>query len=226
MACHPVAQRVQQISVELEAGLQRASTANQHLQRAVGKARADLARVRKESAALTNGGDKSPRAARALRSLIQKQVGPNIEDVGGRLATLADAAVVVSNVLEGFQDLPVSRAGRIKPDQWDRWADEVQALSATLRRLEGAVGDGDKEAQGQEVAAASSEVDLALQRCQAKVDDWQAFLEAASDEVRHARGEILGWLTPAALAVTVLLVWMALGQISLFAHALQWCRGA
>jgi hypothetical protein len=226
MFCQQVGERVRTISAGLDGGLQRASAANQNVQRAVEKACTDLAKVRKESAELSNGRDKRSRASRALRTLIQQQVGPNIEDLGGRLATLADTASAVSSVLQSFQELPARRTRRIQQDQLERWADEVQQLSATLRRLEGAVGDGDKESNGREVVAATSEVDLALQRWQAKVEDWQSDVDATRDNVRDVAAEVLGWLTPAALVVTLVLVWMAVGQISLFAHALKWRRGA
>src|SRR5262249_7996077 len=165
---HHVSERVRKISAGLDVGLQRASAANQNVQRAVEKARTHVAKVRKESADLGNGREKSPRASRALRTLIQQQVGPNIEDLGGRLATLADLAVAVSSVLQGFQELPPGRTGRIKPDQLERWADEVQQLSATLRRLEDVVGDEDKETSGREGGAGAGRGNPALQRGKAE----------------------------------------------------------
>jgi hypothetical protein len=137
-----------------------------------------------------------------------------------------DAAVTVSTLLHSLQELPASRTGRIKPDQLERWEDEAQQLSEKLRRLEAAVGNGEKATTSTEVAGATSEVDLILQKCQARMDAWQSALEAARDDLRHAKAEILGWLTPAAIVGTLLCLWMAAGQISLFGHALRWCRGA
>jgi hypothetical protein len=64
-----------------------------------------------------------------------------------------------------------------------------------------------------------------LQKCQATVTDWQSDLDAARDDIAHVKAKILGWLTWAAVAVTVLCSWVAAGQISLFARALRWCRG-
>jgi hypothetical protein len=225
MLSHRVSVRVQKIASGLDAGLQRASDVSQTVQRLTGKARADVAQVRKESADLDNGREKRSRASRALRTLVQQQLGPDVEDLGGRLATLADAAVAVSSVLQSFQGLPSSRTNLIKPDQLERWADEVQGLSAALRRLESMVGEGDKETSGREIAAATSEIDLALQRSQAQVDDWQTNVDAFREQMEDVKAELLGWLTPAAIALTLLLAWVGLGQLSLFARGLQWCRG-
>jgi hypothetical protein len=219
-----VSERVQRITDRLDTGLQRVSAANQNVQLAVGKARADVANVSKESADLGGGGAKSRLAARTIRSLIRQQAGPDTDELGGRLATLSDSAVAVSSMLESFQEGPLALAPRIDPDQLKRRADEAQRLSSILRRLEVAVGDGDTETGRQKVAEATSEVDLVLQKCQATVDAWQSGLDAARDDLAHVKAKIPGWLTCAAIAMTVLCSWVGAGQISLFVHALRWCR--
>jgi methyl-accepting chemotaxis protein len=225
MLCQGVSQRVQRISDRLDVGLQRVSAGNQNVQAAVAKARADVATVGKESADLGGGGEKNRRAARAIRTLIQQQAGPDMDDLGGRLATLSDSAVAVSSLLQSFQELPLVQASRIDPDQLQRRAGEAQQLSAILRRLEVTVGEGDKETSSQEVAAATTEVDRVLENCQATLTDWQSDLDAARDDLAQIKTRILGWLTWAAIAVTVLCSWVAAGQICLFARALRWCRG-
>jgi len=153
--------------------------------------------------------------------------GPSlVTSLSGNRSEMNDAAVTVSTLLHSLQELPANRTRRIKPDQLERWGDEAQQLSEKLRRLEAAVGNGEKATTSTEVAGATSEVDLILQKCQARMNVWQADLEAAREELRQAEEEILSWLTPAAIVGTLLCLWMAAGQISLFANALRWCRGA
>jgi hypothetical protein len=228
---------VETLSDRIDAALNHASAANQKLQGAVEKARAAVADVGKQSADLSKGGEgkgageKGQRARRKLRTLLQQQVGPSIDDLGGRLATLSDAAVAVSSLLQSFEELLPARGrgrrGNINPEQMERWADMAQHLSASLRRLDSVVGDGEKaEGEGQEVVTAANQVDQILQRCQAKADSWQSDLDAARAKSQQVKAEILGWLTPVAIVVTLLFVGGAAGQISLFAHALAWCRGA
>jgi hypothetical protein len=198
----------------------------ENIRRAVGKARADLDKVGNDSVDLGGGSEKSRRVSRALHSLIQQRVGPNMDELGGRLAALSDSAVAVSSLLQSFEELPPNRTVRINAGQLDRWADEAQRLSATFRRLEVVVGDGEKETSRQEVVAATTEVDLVLQRCQATAEDWQSDLDAAREELPHVKAEILGWLKTAVVAVTVLSVWMAVGQFCLLARALHWYRAS
>jgi hypothetical protein len=224
--CPRASHRVQDISIRLDVGLERASVATHNAQRALGNARAEVAKVGKESTDLGGGSERNRGASRALRTLLQQQVGPNLNELSGRLATLSDAAVALSSLLHSFQDLPASRTGRIKLDQMESWGDQAQQLSGTLRRLETVVGNGEKATTSKEAAAATSEVDLILENCEARVEVWQSDLEAAREDLQDVKAEILGWLTPAAIVVTFLCLWMAAGQISLFAHALGWCRGA
>jgi hypothetical protein len=57
------------------------------------------------------------------------------------------------------------------------------------------------------------------------LDDWQSDLDAAREELARVKGEILGWLKYAAVAMTIFCLWVAAGQVSLFAHTLRWSRG-
>jgi hypothetical protein len=223
--CQGVSERVRRITDKLDAGLQRVSAANQNVQIAMGKARADVAHVGKESEDLGDSGKKSRRAARTIRAIIQQQAGPNMDELGGRLSTLSDCAVAVSSLLESFQEVPLARASRIDSNQLKHRADDVRRLSSILRRLEDTVGDGDAETGRQDVAAATGEVDLVLQKCQATVDAWQSDLDAVRDDLANIKAQLLGWVTLSVVGVTVLCLWVGAGQISLFARALRWCRG-
>ncbi len=216
--------KVKSITARLDGGLQRVSIANQNFQRALEQARASVGKVSKESTVLGSGDEKSRRAANALRKLVRQQVGPNISNLSVQLVTFSDAAAAVSSLLQSFQELPLGKTSFTKFDKMDDWRVQTAQLADTLERLEAVVGDGNKESSGPEIAAASSAVDLALQRCQQKVADWQSELEAAREGLQFVQAEIFGWVTPAAIVVTLLCAWVAVGQISVFAHALPWCR--
>ncbi len=221
--CQRAPERVEKVAAGLDAALQRALDATQNARRAVANARAEVARVAKEPPERADGGT-NRRGSRALRTLLQQRVGPNLNDLSGRLATLSDGAVAVAALLQSFEGLPLGRMDHLQPDQLEEWRSQVQHLSATLRQLEAAVGEGDQEPSGPDVAAATSQVDLVLERCQATADGWQSSLDGARDELARARTLILRWLWPAGILVMLLVGWVALGQISLFAHGLQWCR--
>jgi hypothetical protein len=57
------------------------------------------------------------------------------------------------------------------------------------------------------------------------VDDLHTDLTQARANMQHVEAEVLWWLTAAAVVVTVLFAWGALGQASLLAHGWEWRRG-
>jgi hypothetical protein len=221
-----VAQRIEKIDTRLGAALQRASSATREVQRALQKARADVNRVGKESAGLGADPVKDRLTAGILRKLIDREVGPNINDLGGRLATTSDAAVAAASLLRSFQELPLGQNSRIDPDKLERATAQASQLSAALQKLQTAIGEGDKTANEREVVCAANDVDLVLQRCQATVEEWQSQLDAVREALAYFEAHVSGWLTVATIAGTVLFAWVGLGQISLLAHAWKWFRRA
>lgn len=216
-----VAWRVESIDGRIVVRAERASAANQNVRRAMETARADVNRVRNESANLASDPDKK-RQATVLRKLVHQRVGPDIGDLGGRLATASDAAVAVVSLLQTFQELSIGQTERIDSDKLEGAANRMSQLTAALQKLETSVDENDNVPRQESVAAAANGVDLALQRCQTTVDAWQSGLDAARQQLHRLKAQILGWLTLAAIAVTVLFAWLGLSQISLFVHAWKW----
>lgn len=218
MAHQDLSEKTRKISGRVEIGLERASSANRNVGRALEKARADVARVEK----VLDDFEKSEkgRAPNAVRRFVWQEIGPKLNELRGRLATSADAAIVVHSLLQSLQELPLSQTGRIDPERLQRLTDRSAQLSASVQNLEALVGDGERE-----IAEGVREVDHVLQNCQTVVDEWQSDLDTARAELPRIEAEILGWLTVMAIVATVAFAWVALSQISLFAHAWHWCRG-
>jgi hypothetical protein len=219
-----VSQRVEKIDARLGAAMQRASSATQEVQHALQKARADVDRVGKESAGLGTDPMKDRAKAGLLRNMIDRQLGPNVNNLGGRLAVLSDASVAAASLLRSAQELPLVQTGRIEPDKLERATEQASQLSAALQKLQTTIGEGDKTGGEREVAAAANGVDLVLQRCQTIVDDWQSDLDAAQKALAYFESQVSGWLMLGAIGGTVLCAWVGVGQISLFAHAWKWLR--
>jgi hypothetical protein len=211
-------------SARLDGALESASAAARGVRRALETARVELAKVNKESANAA-GGDQENRAATALlQKSIRRRVGPRINELGGQLATFSDAATVVSSLLRSFQELASDRILPIQPDNLERATNEAVEVSAALRKFQSVVGDGDKTTSLKEYAAAQSEVDSVLRRCQDTVSNWQSDLDSSRERLSTAKTQILDWLTPAAIALTLVCLWLALSQISMFEHARKWGR--
>jgi hypothetical protein len=219
VARRELSRRAETLDARVAVALERSSAANEGVRRALEKARADVRRVSKESAGLVPQPKENRRAAGLLRKQILSQVGPHIDDLGGQLATSSAAATAVASLLQSLQELPLGDAGPIL----GRAADQASQLSAALRKLQAAIGEGD-EAAGREVAAAAAEMDRVLQKCQATTEDWQSDLDAARERQARLRARLPGWLVLGAVAVTALGAWVGVSQVSLAAHAWKWLR--
>jgi hypothetical protein len=224
LARQDLSDKTRRISARVEVGLERAAAANRGVGRALEKARDDVASVDKELIDF-QGDEKNRRPPGVLRRFVWQEVGPRLNELGGRLATVSDAAVMVSSLLQSLQELSLSHTGRINPDRLERLTDRSSQLATSLQRLQAMVGDGDRAVADKEIAAATRDVDLVLRNCQTTVEEWQSDLDTAHAELPRYEAEILGWMTLVAIAVTIVCAWVALSQISLFAHALKWCRG-
>ncbi len=219
MAREDLAEKTRTIFGRLEVGVERASIVNRNVGQALEKARTNVAKVERERVDF-QGDEKTKSPPGAVRRLAWQEVGPRLNELSGRLATSADAAVVVHSLLQSLQELPLSQTGQINPERLERLTDRSAQLSTSVQKLQVLVGDGDRE-----VAEGAREVDHVLQNCQTVVDEWQSDLDTAHAELPHFEAKIINWMTAMAIVVTAACVWVAVSQVSVFAHALNWCRG-
>jgi len=129
---------------------------------------------------------------------------------------LSDATVASAALPRSFQELLPGQARRITPDQLEQWVYQAKQLGAAMDQRRVVIGEGDKEPSGRELAAATSAVDLTLQKCQGMAGDWQLDLVTIREELPHLQMKVRGWLTLAAGVVTLLCVWMTAAQLNLF----------
>jgi hypothetical protein len=208
-------------------GLERATTIDDKLDQALQKARNDMKTFNEQADGLGSKDDESKRRSTGLiRRRVESELGPNLHELRGRLATFSDAAVAVASLLKSYQEMRPSSANRLKPEQIEAVSESATKLAAVSRRLQTAVGDGDKSIEDKEIRAAIKEVDSLLERCQNVVDDLHTDLMQARTDLPHLEAEVQWWMMAIAIAITVLFAWGALGQVSLFAHGLNWCRSA
>jgi predicted PurR-regulated permease PerM len=214
-----LAEKTRTIFGRLEVGLERASTVNRNVGQALEKARVDVAKVEREWVDFQKD-EKTKRPPGAVRRLLWQEVGPRLNELSGRLEATADAAVVVHSLLQSHEELPVSQTLRISPARLERLTDRSAQLSDSVQKLQLLIGDKDRE-----VAEGARQVDQVLKNCQTVVDEWQSDLDTAHAELPHFEAKVLGWITAMAIVVTTVCVWVALSQVSVFALALNWCRG-
>jgi hypothetical protein len=225
LACQKASDKVREVASCADAGMKRATDIDDKVRQALQRARTDMKSFNEQAGGLGHKDDEAKRRATGLiRQRVQREVGPNLDELGGRLATFSDAAVVVSSLLQSYQEMRSASASRVSPEQIEAVSKSATKLAAVSRRLQGIVGDADKSIEEKEVHAAITDVDNILERCQSVVDDLNADLTRIRENMSQLEAEVLWWMTAATVAVTVLFGWGALGQVSLFAQGWTWCR--
>jgi hypothetical protein len=204
--------------------IERVSAANQRIQLALQGARTEIDLVHAGATNLAPEPEKNRRVAGMLRKRVRQQLGPNIDDLSGRLAIGSDTAIAIGSLLQSLQESPVGHSGRIDPAKLEQMTNQASRLVAAFQKLQAAMGDDDQAAVKQDVISATGDVTSLLQQCETRVDEWQSELQAAGAELPVLKERILGWLTIAAVAVTVVLAWGGVSQVSLATHAWTWLR--
>jgi hypothetical protein len=125
------------------------------------------------------------------------------------LLGVANTAQQVSQGLGELQDL----SGKVN--------DAVSGLSegAGVLRQIGPIGDA---VNG--IADGVQQLDSRLAGLQADTGEIQSQAGNLAAQANHLRQRIPAWIGVGAIVATLLLLWVGLGQIGLFFHALQWFR--
>ena len=205
------------LDAQVVAAVQRVSDANQRVQHALDKARSDVLRVKSQAADFRLEPGKSKRASDVLRNLVQEQLGPDVNDLGNRLAAASDAGVVLASFVRSLREISLGPAGDIAPSKLQPATNQAPQLQAALQGLRATAGEN-KAVTEQQVIAVATEMEGLLQRCKVAVDDWQSDLDHALDALPRVKEKALDCMMVAAIFSTALCLWVGAGQISLFVH--------
>jgi hypothetical protein len=180
------------------------------------QARTDLATVPKEPPA----PQLSPLKKAALRQVTNGFV-PQLENAGQTLNTVADAAVVLNSLLEGMGQIPLVHMTPLDMDQVQGAAGKVKELGETARTLNTLLD----EMSGNDADQTTARIEDGLAQAISRIGELTKRLTDARDQIQEIHANLGRWLTTAAIVLTVLLAWIALGQLCLVLQGRQLWRG-
>jgi hypothetical protein len=186
----------------------------------LGRARASLEKARAELAALPQpdkgpppvGGVMSRLRLDALRTLAPR-LAPELQDPVRTLDAAVEAAVVVSSLLEGFENMSLGKTS-LDADKMRELATRVKGLGDTAEKLRTSLGATPDKAEEH-----TSRLELALPPVIAKIADMSEEVQALRERVTGVDEHLSRWLTTGAIITTVLLVWSGIGQVGLLVNA-------
>jgi hypothetical protein len=166
------------------------------------------------------GSERLHERLRLLRRLMP-ELSPQIQDARRRLDVAADTAVVAHSLLEGFEGMPLLQSTPLDSDKLRDTALQVKSLQESAEKLRAALGASDDAFADAETARFEGQVSSAL----SKIEELSDHVAAIRHRLLEVSARLAGWLTMKAVLATVLLVWIAIGQISLIIHGRSLGKG-
>jgi hypothetical protein len=188
------------------------------------KARRNLAAVRAEATAPPSP-QKTPAARRGALRLLAHDLTPQLERVRQTAGNVAESAVVLNTLLEGLNNLPFDHFAGIDTGQVNDVSEQVTTLTSAALRLEAMLGElPGEQANLEEVGVHAIRMDDRLSEAATRVGGLAERFAEAQARVADVHSNLQRWITLAAVALTALLFWVSLGQLSLLVHGWSWCR--
>lgn len=182
------------------------------------KADQELEAVREAERAPT---PRSPQLGRAASRRLASKLTSSLGDAQRRLGVAVEAAVVVDSLLDGLDEVPLVRMTKLDTQQLQEVSGRVSALTSNAQRLQAML----------ETPSGSDKVDEETSRMRPILSRVTPGLQGVADRIDEARGRvaelrsrIAGWLRVTQVGLTLILLWIGVGQGCLLAQGWSWYR--
>jgi hypothetical protein len=222
----PLTARATRVFDRVEAGLDAS-------ERGLGLANASLRKAAESVEAVQNGqaqlgrdAGQNRRALRLIASQIDRSLAPQVEDTRRRLLSVAEAAVAVESVLGDLNEFPSVSVSGPGAERVQQTQAKLTELAALAQQLSGMVKDRGAAEGTASARVGTSVVNIAevLQAIQALAAEIEERVASARQEVARLQSRTLTAIERGTVVVSLVLLWIALAQVSLLAHAWSWVK--
>lgn len=168
----------------------------------------------------------------ALSTRLQTRLSPTVEAIRQALAPVREALTTVSNVVDILIAIPgmdqrAPRLARVDAafDQMEQTAADVRQIDETLRA---SVVEGKNQLTQEAVTTLTgitTRVDSRLAEAEAAVNEAQDDIDAFQVQVDETESRLLLYYNLAAVAITLLMLWLIYSQVVVIRHQWQLLRG-
>jgi len=177
----------------------------------------ELEAVRKREADRTaDPPAQRPGRREASRKAVEA-LGPGVTEARATLVKATEAAMVANGLLDALAELPAVERVNVDVDRLkeasDRLSDLTERSTRLTEMLARAAPAGDDEVGGE-----SSRAVEAVRRPIALADVGSERLESCRQSIAAGHARLVRWINGIAVVLTVVFVWIAVGQFSLLVH--------
>jgi hypothetical protein len=218
----PVTSKATTAFGRIEGALEVADRGLDRVKSSFDKADERLAIVKEEQAKLAQDPKNNRPVARAMARSVQQTIAPEFQNAHETFHTVAEAAVVVQSILDDLASSPMLSVPGLEGDDMagiDNSLSQVESSAWELGRLLGEP-EPDSEAAGSEL----SRIERTLAKLRELITHYKSRLTQVRQKTEELKSTTLYWITPAALIISLVCLWIALSQVSLLCHARSWWR--
>jgi hypothetical protein len=177
----------------------------------------ELAALRRRESEMASQPPAGKSALRVLSKRAAASFNPQLGEARQMLVQATEVTLVVNGLMDALAELPLTERVNIDVDRLHSASDQLtdlnQRATKLLALLDKAAPDGDSEIEGESTRAGEL-----LDRILAAVGDGSNRIDSARSTVERSQAKIGLWVDRLAIVITVLLVWIGAGQLSLLVH--------
>ncbi len=224
MVKEPVTERATWVFERINAALDVADQNLDHAKTSLARAADRLDTARAEQRRIAQAPQRAGTMRRMLARTVQRSIAPELGNAHEKLHTVAEAAFVVNSVLEDVGSFPILSVSGLEVESLtemnSRLANVAPAAWELSRLLGEPAGESDEDGAG----AQFFRIDQTLKTVQRLIAGYKTRVAQVRQRAETLKSDTLTWITPAAVLVSVICLWIALSQVSLLCHAWSWWR--
>ena len=153
---------------------------------------------------------------------VQQRIAPEIGNAQETIHTVAEAAVVVNSVLEDLGNFPFLSTSGLDSAQLTEITGTLSQMESSAWELTRLLGEPGLDSESTDIQL--SRIDQTLKTMQRLVAEYEPQFRQVRERTESLKANILRWITPSSVLISLVLFWIALSQISVLVHAWSWFR--
>jgi hypothetical protein len=220
----PVTDRATSIFRRIQGALDIADKGLDHVKTSLDRAAKRLDQVREDQRQLAQQPRNSSLTLGFLGRTVQRMIEPQFGNAHQTLNTVAEMAVVVNSVLEDLGSFPFLSVTGLDVSQLTEINKRFAQVETSAWQISRLLGGPDPSADAANPQL--SRIERALKTMRRLIAEYAPRLVEVRQRTDDLKSRMLAWITPAAVLVSLICLWIALSQVSLMAHAWSWWRQA
>jgi hypothetical protein len=169
-----------------------------------------------------------PPAERSTRKALSRKaiaaVSPQLGEARGQLAKAIEVGLVLNGLLDALAELPLVERTGVDTDRLKQSSAQLSELIEKADKLAGSLGRSAAEQPDATTTEESTRLAGSVGRLMAAMDEGSSRANEAREKIADRHARIVHWVSAAAVALTVILVWIGLGQFSLLVQGWNFVR--